>query len=107
MWRSATSWLHWSLARPQRALQERRQRLALERAQELRQVLLEALTPLAEALQRQDQQSQQQHLWLAGQLSLLEDLLKEALGSLQPPASQQIQEMLDQKPPLSFPRSGS
>ena len=72
-----------------------------------RQGLLEALTPLSEALLRQDQQSQQRQLQLMQQLSLLEELLMEVLGSLQPPAEQQIQEMLDQRQPPSSPRSGS
>ena len=73
----------------------------------LRATLLEALTPLAEAMQRQDSQRQWQERQQTERLLLLEDLLKEVLSSLQPPASQQIQEMLDRKPQSSSPRSES
>jgi len=66
------------------------QRLLLQMRLQNRMLLLEALTPMAEALQRLDnlqrQGSQQQY----EHLKYLEDLLKEVLNSLQPPVSQQI-----------------
>lgn len=69
-----------------------------------RQALLEALTPLAEALQRQDNQRQWQERQQMERLLLLEDLLKEVLSSLQPSASQQLLPQLEQTRPSSPPR---
>lgn len=87
--RSALSWTHW---RQKKAMQrwEMEQRLLLQMRLQHRMLLMEALTPMAEALQRLDnlqrQGSQQQY----EHLKYLEDLLKEVLNSLQPPVSQQI-----------------
>lgn len=89
MLRSALSWTHW---RQKKAMQrwEMEQRLLLQMRLQHRMLLMEALTPMAEALQRLDnlqrQGSQQQY----EHLKYLEDLLKEVLNSLQPPVSQQI-----------------
>lgn len=86
---SALSWTHW---RQKRALRqwEWEQRLLLQIRLQQRMLLLEALTPMAEALQRLDNlqrtAQQQQHKHLQYQ----EELLMEVLNSLQPPASQQI-----------------
>lgn len=70
-----------------------------------RATLLEALTPLAEALQRQDSQRQWQERQQMERLLLLEDLLKEVLSSLQPSASQQLLPQLEQIRPSSPRRS--
>lgn len=86
---SALSWTHW---RQKKAMQrwEMEQRLLLQMRLQHRMLLMEALTPMAEALQRLDnlqrQGSQQQHK----QQQLQEELIKEVLNSLQPPVSQQI-----------------
>lgn len=91
---SALSWTHW---RQKKAMQrwEMEQRLLLQMRLQHRMLLMEALTPMAEALQRLDnlqrQGSQQQY----EHLKYLEELLMEVLNSLQPPVSQQI-----------FPRTG-
>lgn len=82
------------------------QRLLLQIRLQNRMLLLEALTPMAEALQRLDnlqRDSQQiQHKHLKQQ----EELLMEVLNSLQPPASQQIFPLIGpQTPQVSFPSS--
>jgi hypothetical protein len=75
------------------------QRLLLQMRLQHRMLLLEALTPLAEALQRLDNlqrtAAHQQHK----HLQLQEELLKEVLNSLQPPASQQIFQQIGQQTP--------
>ena len=53
-------------------------------------LLLEALTPMAEALHRLDSLQQTSHQRQHKHLRHQEDLLMEVLNSLQPPASQQI-----------------
>ena len=86
---SALSWTHWRQKKAQTQW-EMEQRLLLQMRLQHRMLLMEALTPMAEALQRLDnlqrQGSQQQY----EHLKYLEDLLKEVLNSLQPPVSQQI-----------------
>jgi hypothetical protein len=97
----------------EQARQERQQlqleaRLSLHRAMLLEQVrvllreqLWEMALPLAEALHRQDSLAEERHRLLLGHLLVLQDqtetrgllaqdLLLEVLGSLQPPASQQL-----------------
>lgn len=107
MWLSVLSWMHWSQRRAQRRWEEE-QRLLLQMRLQQRMLLLEALTPMAEALQRLDnlqrdsQQMQHKHL------QYQEELLMEVLNSLQPPASQQIFPPNGQPPLTSiFPSSGS
>ena len=89
MLRSALSWTHWSQKKAQKQW-ETEQRLLLQIRLQHRMLLLEALTPMAEALQRLDNlqrtAAHQQHKHLQYQ----EELLKEVLNSLQPPVSQQI-----------------
>lgn len=89
MWLSVLSWMRWSQRRTQRRWEEE-QRLLLQMRLQQRMLLMEALTPMAEALQRLDnlqrQGSQQQY----EHLKYLEELLMEVLNSLQPPVSQQI-----------------
>ena len=86
---SALSWTRW---RQKKAMQrwEMEQRLLLQMRLQHRMLLMEALTPMAEALQRLDnlqrQGSQQQY----EHLKYLEDLLKEVLNSLMPLVEQQI-----------------
>lgn len=86
---SALSWTHWRQKKAQTQWEMER-RLLLELRLQQRMLLMEALAPMAEALQRMDslqrQGSQQQY----EHLKYLEDLLKEVLNSLQPPVSQQI-----------------
>lgn len=103
---SALSWMRWHRRRRQwrelRQLQERLEQ-ELRLRQELRMALLEALTPLAEALQRLDNlqkvAAHQQHQHLKYQ----EELLKEILNSLQPSAHQQIFPLIGpQNQPPSF-----
>lgn len=89
MLRSALSWTHWSQKKAQRQWETER-RLLLEHRLQTRMLLLEALTPMAEALHRMDSLQQQQWQQTHVHLMMQEDLLKEVLNSLQPPVSQQI-----------------
>jgi len=107
MLRSALSWTHW---RQKKALRqwEMEQRLLLQIRLQQRMLLLEALTPMAEALQRLDNlqrtAEQQQHKHQQYQ----EELLMEVLNSLQPPAQEQIFPQIGQQTPrVSFPSSVS
>lgn len=107
MLRSALSWTRW---RQKKALRqwEMEQRLLLQIRLQQRMLLLEALTPMAEALQRLDNLQQQQ--WQKTHLHLLtqEELLMEILNSLQPPAQEQIFPQIGlQTPRVSFPSSVS
>jgi hypothetical protein len=85
-WRSLLSWMRWSRRRRDR---QRQEWLRLQKLQEewllqcLRSLLLEALEPMAAALQRQDQLTLEKH----GQLM---DLQREILQSLQPTAQEQV-----------------
>lgn len=103
MWRSALSWTRWWLTKPLRARLRRQIRARRERQQLLRQALLEALTPLAAALQRQDRLAESRHQQQLEHLKLVQDLQMEVLSSLQPSASQQIQPLLESTP-RSFSR---
>lgn len=107
MWLSVLSWMRWSQRRTQRRWEEE-QRLLLQMRLQQRMLLMEALTPMAEALQRLDNlqrtAAHQQHKHQQYQ----EELLQEILNSLQPPASQQIFPPNGQPPLTSiFPSSGS
>jgi len=104
---SALSWTHWRQRKTQKQWEMER-RLLLELRLQQRMLLMEALAPMAEALQRMDslqqQQWQQTHLHLMTQ----EDLLKEVLNSLQPPVSQQIFPLIGQPiQPVTSPSSES
>lgn len=108
IWHSVLSWMHWRQRARERRLQEQAQmreqframlRLQEQRLQEQnRQLLLEALRPVALAMQRQDSLHQQQH-------QQLESLLLEVLNSLQPSAAQQIFQRIGLPPPRNFSRS--
>lgn len=111
-WRSALSWTLWLLRSPQRALERRRTARRLELQALLQQTLLEALRPLAAALQRQDQLLLQQVSQLLLDLRLLHpqmeeqtDLLREVLSSLQPTAQEQLLDKLDPTRPSWSPSS--
>lgn len=86
---SVLSWMRWrQRSRQRQELERLRQMAKLEtllqqHLEDQRQLLLEALTPLAQALQRQDSQRQQQH-------QEQKELLLETLNSLQPTAMQQL-----------------
>lgn len=104
---SALSWTRWHQRKWQRQWETER-RLLLEHRLQTRLLLLEALTPMAEALQRLDDRQreaqQQQHKHLQYQ----EELLMEVLNSLQPPASQQIFPQIGPLTPRVFsPSSGN
>lgn len=105
MWRSALSWTRWWLTKPLRARLRRQIRARYQQRQLLRQALLEALTPLAAALQRQDQLAESRHQQQLDHLRLVQDLQMEVLSSLQPPASQQILPLLEPTLPSSSRRS--
>jgi pullulanase/glycogen debranching enzyme len=107
MRRSVLSWMHWRQRKAQRQW-ETEQRLLLQIRLQHRMLLLEAMVPLAEALQRLDNlqrtAQEQQHKHLQYQ----EELLLEVLNSLQPSASQQIfQRIGPQMRPPSYPSSAS
>ena len=118
---SVLSWMRWFRTRLE--LNRRRQRelqvqQELRLRQEMRMALLEALTPLAEALHRLDSRQQETHLRLAnlGQQLLqvqaenrqLEELLTEVLQGQQPTADQQIFPRIGPHLPTStFLSSGS
>ena len=87
--RSALSWTHWRQKKAQKQWAEK-QLFLLELQQQQRMLLLEALTPMAEALHRLDSLQQTSHQRQHKHLRHQEDLLMEVLNSLQPPASQQI-----------------
>jgi hypothetical protein len=77
-----------------------------------RSLLLEAMTPVARAMQRQDRLTQREAELLMVRLAVMEnnlaDLMKEVLQSQQPPAQVQIFRELD--PSMlqpSSPNSGS
>jgi len=99
--------MRWLLTSPQRALQRRQQARRDQQAALLRAGLLEALTPLAEALRRLDQRilvSQMQQVELHQEVK---DLQMEVLSSLQPSASQQLLPRLESTQPYSHRRSVS
>lgn len=107
MLRSALSWTHW---RQKKALRqwEMEQRLLLQMRLQQRMLLLEALTPMAEALQRLDNLQRTATQQLDKRLQYQEELLMEVLNSLQPPAQEQIFPQIGQQTPrVSFPSSVS
>lgn len=61
---------------------------------ELRELLLEALAPVAEAMQRQDQLHQDHQMVLLMDNQQQTELLEEILSSLQPSAQTQIYQQL-------------
>lgn len=107
MLRSALSWTRWRQKKAQQRW-EWEQRLLLQMRLQQRMLLLEALTPMAEALQRLDnlQRDSQQQIHKHQQYQ--EELLMEVLNSLQPSASQQIFPPVGPQPvKTSFPSSDS
>jgi hypothetical protein len=116
MWRSVISWMLWFLTTPTRLLaarQARQEAREQERREQLssllRAELLEALTSLAHALERQDRlaehltQRVQQDLETAA--SQQTELLVEVLSSLQPTAESQILPMVQASTPPQSSRS--
>lgn len=114
--RSVISWMLWLLTTPQRLIRGRQLRQeareeATRHQQEalLRAALLEALTPLATALRRQDQLLVDRTRALQEDLQTLashqESLLVEVLSSLQPTASQQLMPLLGSTSLPLHPRS--
>ena len=104
---SALSWTHW---RQKKALKqwEWEQRLLLQMRLQQRMLLLEALTPMAEALQRLDNLQRTAAHQQDKHLQYQEELLMEVLNSLQPPAQEQIFPQIGQQTPRSsFPSSVS
>lgn len=100
-YRSVISWTLWLLTTPQRLIRGHRLRQeareeATRHQQEalLRAALLEALTPLATALRRQDQllleEMAEVHKHLLQVETQQESLLVEVLSSLQPPVESQL-----------------
>lgn len=115
MWRSVISWTLWLVTTPQRLIRAHRLRqeareeaLLAQMSSLLRAELLDGLTSLAHALERQDRLAE--HLTqrlqedLATVASQQESLLTEVLSSLQPPAEAQLLPRLAQTP-LSYSRS--
>ena len=105
-WHLVLSWMHW---RRRKAIRQRQEQDAREFRmlqlveQRQKQLLLEALTPMAEAMKRLDQRI------LASQMQGVEldqgqrELLLEVLNSLQPTASQQLLPRLEPtRPPSSL-----
>lgn len=71
-------------------------------------LLLQALTPMAEAMQRLDSNQQLSHRQLSQQLIDQAELLMEVLQSLQPSASQQIFPRIGPPmQPVTSPSSGN
>lgn len=111
IWLSVLSWMHWSRRRAAREetlrlrqlqeievllLQERVRadlewKLQLQEAK-FREALLEALRPVAAAMQRQDSLAERRQ-------DNLQELLMEVLTSLQPSAEEQIFPRIGQPPP--------
>lgn len=102
--RSALSWTHWRQKKAQKQW-EMEQRLLLELRLQQRMLLMEALTPLAQALQRMDNLQQEQQLKEHVMLLMQEELLTEILQSLQPTVSQQIFPLIGQRTPTTSFRS--
>ena len=115
--RLALSWTRWLLTRAQKA--EARRRAKLEPV--LRPLLLEALTPVAEAMARLEARQQESQLLVLRSLERLEhprlptqeqqmlmeqkELLLEVLNSLQPPPEREIAQQLGLPLPPTSPRS--
>lgn len=95
-WHSTLSWMRWRQRRQARLLLEKEQ-LLLEMRQQLRQevrvLLLEALTPLAAALQRQDSLLLEQTHRLEWKAETLEEILLELLQQQPSPGSRMRQEL--------------
>lgn len=125
IWRSVLSWMRWHLKgkrrqRRQQELDELKERLLFsllmvlptqEQVEEIvhRQLML-AMTPLAQALNRQDDLLMEQVTRMRVNQRLmennLEDLLKEVLNSLQPKAEEVLLDGHWTRP-LSYPSSES
>lgn len=103
---SALSWMRWRQRKAQRQW-EMEQRLLLELKLQQRMLLMEALTPLAQALQRMDNLQQQQ--WQKSHLHLMtqEEMLQEVLNGLMPLAEQQIFPRIGQPMPVISSRNSA
>jgi hypothetical protein len=108
-WRFPPSWTRWTPTnrrirrqlRLEQELEQREQELQLLQEQikaMLQALLLEALVPMAAAMQRQDSQQLQQH-------QEIRELLLEVLGSLQPTAESSIFRQLGLPQPPRLPPS--
>lgn len=107
-WRSTLSWMRWRQRKQLRLAQERRQQI-LDQEQLLllmapvvrlavREVLLEALTPLAQALSRQDSLLLQQTHRLEWKAETLEEMVLELLQQQPTPGSRMRDELGVQSP---------
>lgn len=110
MRRSVHSWTRWRQKRRQLRLQRKQEKLRLL----LTPLLLEALTPVAQAMQRLEERQLETRLLLQQQLASpatpqeTRELLLEVLSSLQPPAELVISQQLGLPlPPRSYPSSVS
>ena len=95
-WRSTISWMRWRRRRTLRLSQERElllEQISLLVEQQTRQVLLEALAPLAAALQRQDSLLLQETHRLEWKAETAEEILLELLSSQPTPASRMREEL--------------
>lgn len=105
---SAISWMRWSRRRRERQRQEqweRDKRLLLEMQLQTRALLMEAMRPLAEALQRLDKRQVEEHQDLVVLIAEHRELLVEILQSQQPPAQQQIYQRIGPQAPMTSSRS--
>jgi hypothetical protein len=100
-WRSTLSWMRWRRRRELRRAQERElllEQMALLVQQEVRALLLQALRPLAQALERQDSLLLQETHRLEWKAETAEEMLLELLQSQPTPASLMQQELGIQSP---------
>ena len=100
-WRSTLSWMRWRRRRRLLLALERelflellQEQLPLLVQQETRALLVEALTPLAQALSRQDSLLLQETHRLSWQAETAEELLTELLQATQPSSRQQLEAAL-------------
>lgn len=112
IWRSVLSWTLWLVTTPQRLIRARQLRQETRRQEHLAQMsslvrteLLDALTSLAHALERQDRLLVEEMRRTRVQQEAIreqqQELLMEVLASLQPPAESQLLPLLGSTPPRS------
>lgn len=116
--RLVRSWTRWRQKKKERQQARKQAALTAERArmeQLLQPLLLQALTPVAQAMQRLEERQTETRLLLQHQLATLQtqdpevrEMLLEVLSSLQPTADQVIAQQLGLPLlPRSSPSSGS
>jgi hypothetical protein len=92
-WRSVLSWMRWRQRRATRLRleqEEQQHQLLLLMEHQQRALLLEALTPVAEAMKRLDQRILASQMQQVEHQQELRELLMEVLQSQVPPISQQL-----------------